>query len=297
MSGNYDYYENTPNIAALSFPLYCTKIYTIFYELWNNTTTEEFVSKTIEQYSGHILVAEDNEANQELIKIILKKYGLSFDIATNGLEAFNLFKLNHYDLVLMDEQMPVMNGNEAVQKIIAYEKEKGVEHTPISALTANVIKGAKERGLQSGFDAFLGKPIVLKDLQKVFAHYLSSKSDIRKSLKEIRKEGREIVGLDSEKLMEELMLEYDELLMLLTLFIKKMTKLLPELKEAISRKEYKKIALLSHSIKGSSGNFRVKILQETASEMESMAKEENRNYDFEQSFEVVNTKIQEIRIV
>ena len=297
MSGKYDYYDAYPNIAVLTFPLYCSKIYQVFNELINHPYAASFVRPKVEQYRGHILVAEDNDANQELIKIILQKYGLTFDIASNGLEALNLFKVKKYDLVLMDEQMPVMNGNEAVAKIIEYEQSKGISHTPISALTANVIKGAKERGLLSGFDAFLGKPIVLKELQRVFTTYLKAAGQERKNTSNIVEGKEDIVGLDSVKLMEELMLEYDELLMLLKLFIKKMIKVLPELYEAIEKKEYKKIELLAHSIKGSSGNFRVKILQESASEMESMAKDENSSYDYIKTFDILRSKIREIQIV
>ena len=247
--------------------------------------SKEYKKRIDVNFKGHILVAEDNEANQELIKILLSKYGLSFDLAKNGLEAVELYKQNLYDLILMDEQMPVMNGNEAVKKILKYEKQKSLKHTPISALTANVIKGDKERGLLSGFDSFLGKPIVLKDLERVFLTYL----EVDDSLK-----SNSVKGLDVEKLSSELMLSKDEFTMLLSLFIKKMDKTLPELQNAIIKKEYEKIALLAHSIKGSSGNFRIEFLQNKASEMEHMAKSKDDEYDYEKSFEMIKSKLQEI---
>ena len=247
--------------------------------------SKEYKKRIDVNFKGHILVAEDNEANQELIKILLSKYGLSFDLAKNGLEAVELYKQNLYDLILMDEQMPVMNGNEAVKKILKYEKQKSLKHTPISALTANVIKGDKERGLLSGFDSFLGKPIVLKDLERVFLTYL----EVDDSLK-----SNSVKGLDVEKLSSELMLSKDEFTMLLSLFIKKMDKTLPELQNAIIKKEYEKIALLAHSIKGSSGNFRIEFLQNKASEMEHMAKSRDDEYDYEKSFEMIKSKLQEI---
>jgi signal transduction histidine kinase/CheY-like chemotaxis protein len=243
-------------------------------------------------FRGHILVAEDNEANQELIKILLAKYGLSFELAQNGLEAFNFYKKNSYDLILMDEQMPVMDGNEAVKKILKYEKQKSLKHTPVCALTANVIKGDKERGLLSGFDAFLGKPIILKDLQRVFLKYLKV-DNTKKS--EFIKNGVQtslIKGLDIKKLSKELLLSQDELRMLITLFIKKMEKILPELDHAIGKKDYAKIALLSHSIKGSSGNFRIEILQKEAAQMEEMAKSKNIDFDYKNGFLLIKSRVE-----
>jgi len=301
MSKQYDIYEHHPHIQAMCFPLYCSKIYMTFKELLSLQEYSPYRRDIAQKFMGHILVAEDNEANQELIKILLVKYGLSFDIAHNGLEAFELYKSHKYDLILMDEQMPIMDGNESVQKIIHYENELGLSHTPISALTANVIKGARERGLLSGFDAFLGKPIVLKDLERVFMTYL--KVDNISKVKNLdivdipSEEASIIVGLDKEKLTKELMLSDDELIMLLKLFIKKMTKIIPELAEAIDKKDYKKIALTAHSIKGSSGNFRINSLQKSSSEMEKMAKEFNEDFDYIASFEAIKSQVEEIKIL
>jgi len=259
-------------------------------------TSKEYKKMIDVNFRGHVLIAEDNEANQELIKILLSKYGLSFDLATNGLEAVKLYKQNGYDLILMDEQMPVMDGNEAVKKILKYEKQKSLKHTPVSALTANVIKGDKERGLLSGFDSFLGKPIIIKDLERVFLTYLKVDNNPKSSSINGTTSSSNIKGLDIEKLSSELMLSKDELTMLLSLYLKKMDKILPELQNAIREKEYKKIALLSHSIKGSSGNFRIEFLQKKASEMEHMAKSENNQYDYKNSFDALKSKVQEISI-
>ncbi|MDQ7067683.1 MAG: response regulator [Sulfurimonas sp.] len=205
---------------------------------------------------------------------MLAKYGLSFDIAQNGLEAFELYKLNKYDLILMDEQMPIMNGNEALERILQYENSKGIPHTPISALTANVLKGVKERGLLNGFDEFLVKPLVLKELERVFSTYL--KVDINDTLlfqpEEYKSSKEVIIGLDSASLMESLMLSEEEVITLLKLYLKKMKKVMPELLELIEKKEYEKIGLLAHSIKGSSANFRIELIQDSASEIERMAK-------------------------
>ncbi|MFT7005407.1 MAG: CheY-like chemotaxis protein, partial [Sulfurimonas sp.] len=290
-----DEYDKYNNIASISFPLYCSKIRNTFNELFNPDSYSPHKHEVKTFYIGHVLVAEDNEANQELIKILLKKYGLTFDLAHNGQEAVKLYKLYNYDLILMDEQMPVMDGNEAVKKILNYELKRGLRHTPISALTANVIKGAKERGLLSGFDSFLGKPIVLKDLERVFTKYLKIKS-IPEFIENNIDSDNSIVGVDAKKLKEELILSEDELIMLLNLFIKKMITQIPILSDAIDKKDYQKIALNAHSIKGSSGNFRIDSIEHNASEMEVMAKSENSTYNYRESFEKIKRRVEEIRI-
>ena len=105
-----------------------------------------------------------------------------------------------------------------------------------------------------------------------------------------------IIGLDANKLSEELMLTHAELIMLLGLFIKKMSKVIPELKNSIKKRDFKKIALSAHSIKGSSGNFRIESLQLNSSEMEKMAKTENGEYNYEAAFEDMKEIIEGIKI-
>ena len=296
MSKQYDEYEKYAHINSMCFPLYCSKIHTAFSELMKPEIYLHLPIRNPQKFIGHVLIAEDNEANQELIKILLVKYGLTYDLANNGLEAVELYKKNSYDLILMDEQMPVMDGNEAIKEILAYESLKGWSHTPISALTANVIKGARERGLLSGFDSFLGKPIVIKELERVFLTYLKINSTNTPIISMPDYKDSTVEGLDTQKLSEELMLNDDELIMLLGLFIKKMKKTLPELQNAIQKRDYAKIALMAHSIKGSSGNFRIETLQDNASELEKMAKAENSEYDYREVYKTIKKRVEEIKI-
>lgn len=290
-----DKYEKYSHISSACFPLYCSKIRTTFDELLHPDSFSIHKREKTMKFQGHVLIAEDNEANQELIKILLSKYGLTYDLAANGLEAVNLYKTKKYDLILMDEQMPVMDGNEAVQNIIKYEKERGLRHTPISALTANVIKGVKERGLKSGFDSFLGKPIVIKELERVFFNYLNVLEEVEKS-SEPAEQANTIEGLDYEKLSQELMLSSDELIMLVELFLKKMAKQIPDLQSAIKSKDYKQIALIAHSIKGSSGNFRLESVQEEGAKIEKMAKAKDENFDYKESCDKIKSALEAIRI-
>ncbi|MDO8453638.1 MAG: Hpt domain-containing protein, partial [Sulfurimonas sp.] len=169
-------------------------------------------------------------------------------------------------------------------------------HTPISALTANVIKGARERGLLSGFDAFLGKPIILKELERLFLTYLKVNKSSKIEFKQEISLNETIMGLDVTKLKDTLLLNDDELRLLIEMFIKKMKKSLPDLENAIHQRDYKKIALMAHSIKGSSANFRLEELQNSAGEMEKMAQNKNSEYQYEAIFEIINQNVQVIKI-
>jgi len=107
----------------------------------------------------HILVAEDNRINQIVSQNLLAEAGFTCDIADNGRQAFEAVQNEKYDLVLMDCQMPEMDGYEAVRLIRAWEQEQGKARMPIIALTANATKEDIQKCLDSGMDAYCSKPI------------------------------------------------------------------------------------------------------------------------------------------
>jgi len=104
-----------------------------------------------------ILLAEDNEANQFLIKVITKSQDWDITIVENGAEAIEKYKSGKYDIILMDVQMPIMNGYEATKIIRQIEFEKGM-HTPIIALTAYAMKSDKDICIEAGMDDYISKP-------------------------------------------------------------------------------------------------------------------------------------------
>ena len=116
---------------------------------------------------GTILVVEDVEPNRYLIEILLINVGYTVDFASDGLEAIDKFRENQYIAIFMDENMPNMGGIEATTKIRELEKEKNSPRTPVIALTANAMKGDRERFLQAGMDEYLAKPISVEALNKV----------------------------------------------------------------------------------------------------------------------------------
>jgi len=127
------------------------------------------------QFIGSILVAEDNKTNQMLISLILDDYGLEYTIANNGLEAVEIFKKEKFDLVLMDENMPELNGIEAMKQIKEYENMNSLVLTPIVALTASVLDSDKEMFMNAGMDGFVGKPIDTNELESELSKFLQKK--------------------------------------------------------------------------------------------------------------------------
>ncbi|HHO42520.1 MAG TPA: response regulator [Epsilonproteobacteria bacterium] len=128
-----------------------------------------------ELFDAKVLVVEDNIINQKLMSRILGEYGLEIEIANNGLEAFEKRRNSEFDLILMDIQMPVMDGVEATHEILEYEEDYEVPHVPIVALTANALKGDRERFLNEGMDEYIAKPIETTELLYILNKFLASK--------------------------------------------------------------------------------------------------------------------------
>ncbi|MFW2404288.1 MAG: response regulator, partial [Gammaproteobacteria bacterium] len=124
-----------------------------------------------EQVSLKILLAEDNVENQVVAQRMLKRLGCDVEIAANGYEAVDAFRNNSYDVVVMDCQMPLMDGFEGSRIIRAWEAENECERTPIIALTANALKGDRERCLAAGMDDYLSKPVSIRKLAAMLSTF------------------------------------------------------------------------------------------------------------------------------
>jgi CheY-like chemotaxis protein len=117
-----------------------------------------------------VLVAEDNFINQEIILAVLGLLGLAPDLVGDGMKAVQAAAANRYDLILMDMQMPELDGYEATQRIRA--AETGPNRLPIIAMTANAIVGDREKCLDAGMDEYLSKPIDTAALVGVLRQHL-----------------------------------------------------------------------------------------------------------------------------
>lgn len=159
---------------CLDLPIYGSKIYNI---IADNSTLHNNVLKNStanEQFQAKVLVAEDNLNNQKLIDILLKKLGIDVTIVSNGQEAIDKYTQEKFDLILMDINMPILDGISATKAINALQEEKQSNKVPIIALTANSIAGDKEKYLQEGMSDYLSKPIEFDKLVTLLKSYLKN---------------------------------------------------------------------------------------------------------------------------
>lgn len=118
-----------------------------------------------------VLLVEDNSDNQLLFRAYLKKLACHLEIAENGMIGVEKFQAGSYDLVIMDMQMPVMDGYTATQLIREWEKQQGRKPTPIVALTANALQPMVEKSLAAGCTAHVPKPVLKNAFLEIIVEY------------------------------------------------------------------------------------------------------------------------------
>ena len=142
------------------------------------TTSQEFLDNTdedrIPKIHLNILAAEDNVVNQKLLTKILETAGHKVTIATDGIEAVELFDGNEFDIILMDIQMPRLDGVDATRKIRLIEGEQRRKKIPIIAVTAHALQGDRERYLSNGMDGYLAKPINRDNLLQLIINMVNA---------------------------------------------------------------------------------------------------------------------------
>lgn len=136
------------------------------------SNNDSFYKASVNLKDANILLVEDNFSNQQIIILYIKNVVKKIEVAYNGKEALDKFGKAKYDLILMDVQMPIMDGFKATQKIREIEKSTNT-HTPIIAVTANAFPEDKERCMTSGMDDYISKPFQPEDLVNKIKHHLS----------------------------------------------------------------------------------------------------------------------------
>jgi CheY-like chemotaxis protein len=129
-------------------------------------------ARPLAQSGPRILLAEDSPLNQKLTRTLLEKAGYRVEVAANGREAVDAASKFRFDLILMDCQMPEMDGYEATR--VLRRREESGQHTPIIALTAHAMTGDRETCLEAGMDDYLTKPIHAAELRKMIEHWLGA---------------------------------------------------------------------------------------------------------------------------
>ena len=143
---------------------------------WQDEQVALASTDTIDLSGIHVLVAEDNKVNQMVIKGLLKRLKISFSLADNGEQAVSHYcdEPDVYDLILMDWEMPVLDGISATHKIRQWENEQQRDKIPVIALTAHALKGYEENALGAGMQGFLTKPLSINELEKLIAKVLKN---------------------------------------------------------------------------------------------------------------------------
>ncbi|MGE4520044.1 MAG: response regulator [Desulfobacteraceae bacterium] len=214
-----------------------------------------------------ILVVEDNITNQKVALRILEKLGLKAEACANGIEALNAVENRPFDLILMDVQMPEMDGLEASRVIRSREKQahskKHRSRVPIIAMTADALKGDNDKCFAAGMDDYLPKPVNPGDLAKKISKWLKLSEPVEMDNSSFYK--RFQTGLfDFNELLSRVMGDEKDAKELIIIFTENLKRLVKELQKGISESDFVKIDELSHSIKGAAANMCATELMEKA---------------------------------
>jgi len=228
-----------------------------------------------------VLLAEDNVTNQLVVTGILKKKGMRIVAVANGQEALEALRHAPYDVVLMDVQMPEMDGLEATSRI--REEGSGVlnRQVYIIAMTAHAMTGDRERCLAAGMDDYISKPVrpgelfaaIEKGIRRRDRDLTGEKDGDPESLKEASP-GTD--DFDPNVLMERLEGDREMIGMVLEIFVKESTGIMNDLETAVKSENMEDVRKWAHSLKGSSGNIGAAALQEAAALLEKAGLENNR---------------------
>jgi PAS domain S-box-containing protein len=222
-----------------------------------------------------ILLAEDNATNQLLAVTLLEKEGHAVTVAGNGKEALAALAKDSFDVVLMDMQMPEMDGFEATAHIRAAEQGTG-RHIPVIALTAHAMKGDRERCLEAGMDGYVTKPVQAKELYQALAELAPSRPAGEQAppsspaAPELACAEEPAAIVDRQALLERVGGREVHLRKIVALFLTESTKLMAELAGALARGEAAALKKPAHSLKGAAGLFGVPQVVEQAQRLESL---------------------------
>ncbi|NCC50078.1 MAG: sensor histidine kinase [Spartobacteria bacterium] len=221
-----------------------------------------------------ILVAEDNEVNLKLAIYTLESMGQHVITATNGTDAVERFQSEAPDAILMDIQMPVLNGMEATRKIRALEEEKG-GHIPIAALTAHAMQSDKARCMRIGMDAYITKPVARSDLQAFLEHVRTKKP---MSALGAAPEGRQEDGMvfNAKELLERLGGDTCFLHDLVHIFLQHTPGHIDKLQQLLDGNNMKDAQRMAHTIKGGGANISAHMFRDYALQMEKLCAEQKQ---------------------
>ncbi|MFT3924434.1 MAG: response regulator [Myxococcales bacterium] len=214
------------------------------------------VGQRRKQLCGRVLAVDDNEINQAVAEELLAELGLEADVVSNGLEAFHAVQKHRYGVVLMDCQMPVMDGYAAARAIRGWEAEHQAPRTPIVALTAHALSGEREKVLAAGMDDYLTKPIPVRSLEATLTRFLSGVPAPVAPLKEdISAQDERRVPLvarpENDATSELLAPDAPRSTRVIELFLTRVPDQIADLSHAVASTDAGRVRSVAHKLKGS----------------------------------------------
>jgi CheY-like chemotaxis protein len=238
-------------------------------------TPAELDDQLSEKYPLRILVAEDNPVNQKLAQRILQKMGYKPDLVANGIEVIEALRRQQYDLILMDVQMPEMDGLDATREII---REFGEESRPrIIAMTANAMRGDREVCLSAGMDDYISKPIRLVELQEILIRWGNTLID-----QTPRQPSTTYIAppemVDLETIQQLRSLGVGPYMELVKMYLAESFLTIQRIHTARQEDDFASIVLLAHNLNGSSINMGLVQIASVASNLEAVTPKTDREY-------------------
>ncbi len=230
-------------------------IVTLPLTLATKTAAEEIAVKTVSPDDAiqfiprSVLVVEDNEITQKIVCEMLKNYGFEVFTAINGLECLCILQQRSFDVILLDMQMPLMDGYDTAQLI---REDPSISHIPIIAMTAHAMSGDREKCIACGCTSYIAKPFKSQELVNEIKLHLGNNNA-----------GSKNITLHNNLFINELIPE----------FINILTTMIEELELAIKKHDLKKIKSISHDIKGTAGMYGFNSISSTAALIEKAASE------------------------
>ncbi len=287
--------------SALTKPVRQPELFQCLTAVMANTPIESTLVTKVHKLeykalAGRILIAEDNPVNQELISEMMNLMGVEYHVVGNGREAFDRFVNEHFDVVLMDCQMPIMDGFESTRMIRQHEKtQPSLNPTPIVALTANALQGDRESCIEQGMDEYLSKPVSSKQMYEMLGRWLDERTDepnddmVSKAphlsvvpgmagasdIRTAKQDESDIAALDSVAFAEIAAISAQAsagfLSRLILKFIDVSSNDIEKLVVKLAQGEAEEVKKVAHSLKGSAANLGAQHLAELCNVLESVA--------------------------
>jgi signal transduction histidine kinase/DNA-binding response OmpR family regulator/HPt (histidine-containing phosphotransfer) domain-containing protein len=275
--------------------------------------------------AGRVLVVEDNPVNQAVVKKMLEKAGLMPVTSNDGMEAIEAMREEQFDVVLMDCQMPRMDGYEATEAIRDREQKQGLMRTPVIAMTANAMAGDRERCLAVGMDDYLSKPVKPAQLENMLRQWLpmeemiSPGEDVSLSQAVQKPEEAAEVDVSSESLLEvgdtsmtsggmidrnvlEELYEImeDDFVSVLESYLKSAPGLMHSIRDAVKAGDLESLVKSAHPLKSSSANVGAMELSILARELEFKGRQGDASglvASYNQTAEIYRRSISELKTI